>query len=154
MVDSFSIKYLSCFGKTGRGDGEFYVPRGITIDALGNVYVADLGNMRIQKFDSQGRFLMKFRVDGLPNAMAVDKNGSIYVADVRKDCVHKFDALGHLLMKYGKQSRFGSWRGSGDGEFDKPRSVHFDAVGNLYVVDSSNHRVQKFDTEGRQVLCT
>jgi hypothetical protein len=32
------------------------------VDAAGNIYVADTINDRIQKFDSNGKFLMKFGI--------------------------------------------------------------------------------------------
>ena len=37
--------------------------------------------------------------------------------------------------------------GSGDGQFNSPRDFAFDSGGNIYVVDTTNHRVQKFDSE-------
>lgn len=38
------------WGSRGAGDGQFYNPYGIAVDVGGNVYVADAGNHRIQKF--------------------------------------------------------------------------------------------------------
>jgi DNA-binding beta-propeller fold protein YncE/4-amino-4-deoxy-L-arabinose transferase-like glycosyltransferase len=38
------------WGRGGINDGEFSLPTGITVDAQGNVYVADTGNHRVQKF--------------------------------------------------------------------------------------------------------
>ncbi len=39
--------------------------------------------------------------------------------------------------------------GQGEGEFNLPRDLDFDAEGNLYVADSLNHRIQVFDLDGR-----
>ena len=44
--------FLTKWGSFGSGDGQFNEPDGVAIDASGNVYVADTGNNRIQKFDS------------------------------------------------------------------------------------------------------
>ena len=41
-------------------DGDFDIPKGVAVDAAGNVYVADRGNNRIQKFDSDGNLLAKW----------------------------------------------------------------------------------------------
>lgn len=41
-------------GMKGFGDGEFKDPRGVAVDSLGNVYVVDSGNHRVQKFSSFG----------------------------------------------------------------------------------------------------
>lgn len=49
--------------KIGRGDDEnysFYRLRGIDVDKEGNIYVADMSNYRIQKFDKTGKYLLTF----------------------------------------------------------------------------------------------
>ena len=85
MANILSVKHLSCFGKSGRKDGEFQLPCGITMDASKNVYIADAGNNRIQELDPQGKFLMKFgigkggwwRKEGKlshPTGTTIDKN--------------------------------------------------------------------------------
>jgi DNA-binding beta-propeller fold protein YncE len=42
--------YLMQWGSYGAGNGQFRNPYGVATDAAGNVYVADIGNHRIQKF--------------------------------------------------------------------------------------------------------
>ena len=42
--------YLTQWGSLGSGDGQFNYPTALATDAAGNVYVADTGNHRIQKF--------------------------------------------------------------------------------------------------------
>ncbi len=44
-------------------------------------------------------------------------------------------------------TKWGSY-GSGGGLFDKPSGVAVDGSGNVYVVDTYNHRVQKFTSDG------
>jgi streptogramin lyase len=43
--------------------------------------------------------------------------------------------------------KFGSY-GSGNGEFNLPQGVAVDSSGDIYVTDTSNHRIQKFDSSG------
>ncbi|WP_458434119.1 6-bladed beta-propeller, partial [Pseudomonas aeruginosa] len=51
-------KFLGQFGGAGATAGKFNSPAGIAIDrATGNIYVADSGNSRIQKFNSSGTYL-------------------------------------------------------------------------------------------------
>jgi hypothetical protein len=42
-------------------------------------------------------------------------------------------------------------QGTGDGQFDSPSGVATDSSGNLYVADTSNHRIQKFTSAGLYV---
>lgn len=42
--------------------------------------------------------------------------------------------------------------GSGNGQFNDPQAVEVDAAGNVWVVDSENHRIQKFDPDGDYLL--
>jgi len=46
-----------------------------------------------------------------------------------------------------------SWgsHGSGRGQLDEPRGIALDNTGGIYVVDSKNNRVQKFDTAGNVI---
>jgi NHL repeat len=44
-------------GLAGEGAGEFSLPWGLAVDGAGNVYVKEVGNKRVQKFDSAGRFV-------------------------------------------------------------------------------------------------
>jgi DNA-binding beta-propeller fold protein YncE len=49
------------FGKEGQGPGEFIYPVAVTKDAQENLYVAEYGsNDRMQKFTSDGRFILAF----------------------------------------------------------------------------------------------
>ena len=52
--------FVTEWGSYGRGDGQFRQPSGVASDALGNIYVADRNNQRIQKFDPHGEFLIEW----------------------------------------------------------------------------------------------
>jgi uncharacterized protein (TIGR03663 family) len=54
--------YISQFGKSGTGNGEFNEPVGIAVDQAGNIYVADTWNQRIQVFDPSFKFLRMWTV--------------------------------------------------------------------------------------------
>jgi sugar lactone lactonase YvrE len=118
----------------------------VAVDAVGNVYVADSYNDRIQKFDSDGTYLTQWGSPGSGDGefvelggVAVDAVGYVYVTDVHNHRIQKFDSDGTY------KTQWGSW-GSGDGEFKNPDGVAVDVSGNVYVVE--NHRIQKFDSDG------
>lgn len=92
-----SVRVVAKWGHQGTGDGQFTRSAGIAVDASGNVYVADMGNHRIQKFDSNGGFITKWGVSGIdqgkfssPIGIAVDVSGNVYVADMTNNNIQVF----------------------------------------------------------------
>jgi len=135
-------------GRTNAGDGRFQHPRGVAVDAHGNVYVADTGNDRIQKFTAGGTFLAKFGSTGtadgqfeIPDGVAVDGSGNVYVAEYGNNRIQKFSSSGAF------QAKFGGY-GTDDGQFNGCSGVTVDGNGNVYATDYYNDRVQKFSAEG------
>ena len=141
--------YISKFGSSGSGNGQFSFPRGVTIDSAGNIFVADQNNHRVQKFDSSGSYLSQFGSSGSGNGqftrtsgIDIDSAGNIFVTDSIQNRVQKFDSSGSYLSQFGSS-------GSGNGQFTSGTiGIKFDSAGNIFVVDVSNHRVQKFDSSG------
>ena len=93
------------------GPGQFKAPWGVTCDALGNVYVVDQGNHRIQKFDGNGTFLCAWgnrgKTEGqlnFPSGVAVDKEGAVYVVDSGNHRVIKYVPTDEELNR-GKEER-------------------------------------------------
>src|SRR5262249_31622942 len=92
--------FLTTWGSTGSGDGQFKVPQDVAVDASGNVFVTDTasgGNNRIQEFTNSGAFIRKWGClgsgDGLLNAslgLAVDGSENVFVADSENNRIQKF----------------------------------------------------------------
>ena len=57
QVLNSDLTYSYCFGSKGLCPGELNVPRGVTIDSDGMVYIADCDNNRVQKFTPEGEVL-------------------------------------------------------------------------------------------------
>ena len=83
-----------------------------------------------------------------PRGVALAPDGSVYVADSRNNRIEKFDATGKLLLTWGT---FGSLdaKTADPGTFNEPWGVAVGADGSVYVTDTWNHRVQKFDANGQ-----
>ena len=143
--------FLLRFGTHGLDDGQFNVPSGIAVGSNGNVYVADLYNHRVQKFDSNGSFISEFGSFGhddgqldTPYKVAVDNDSNVYVI-CRNGVIQKFTSSGGFILKFGSL-------GKEEGQLDGPSSIAIDNNGDLYIVDTNNDRVQKFTSNGNFIL--
>ncbi len=142
-------------------EGKPPVPLGIAIDSLGNAYVTDDANNRVQKFDKNGNLITQWGRTGIrkwsdkdqsgvseeegrfyhPRGVAVNSNGDVYVVDSGNNRIQKFDSTGRFLIQWGSP-------GTGSGKFRKPAGVAVDSRGYVYVVDAGNNRIQKFNSNG------
>lgn len=147
----FTVSWMqvcNVWGTNGKGNGQFNLPGGIDVDSAGNIYVADSGNDRVQKFAGDGTFLAQWGAFGSgtgqffsPKGVAVDSFGNVYIADNGNHRIQKFMSDGAFLAQWGG-------KGSGNGQFNYPTDVAVDSAGHVYVVDSENHRIQKFESDG------
>ncbi|MEX2313222.1 MAG: HYR domain-containing protein [Nitrosopumilaceae archaeon] len=145
---SSSHPFILAWGESGIGkSGFFSFPQNIAIDDLGNVYVTDLGNMRVQKFNNDGEFLKSWGSSGTgsgqfhsPAGIAVF-NGTVFVVDTQLHNVQKFDLNGKFLSKWGAE-------GKEQGQFLLPNGIAVSPDGEIYVVDTGNQRIQKFTPNG------
>ena len=80
---------------------------------------------------------------GRPWGVATDGNGRIIVTHPQLHKVSVFSS------SWQQQFSIGSRLGEKHGQFDTPRGVATDCHGNIYIADSCNNRVQKFDKNGK-----
>jgi len=132
------LPFISMWGNVGSGDGQIQDAIKISVTADGDVYVAELGNNRIQQFTSTGAFVRTWAV---PDSwgVAVSPSGFVYVGT--RYAIHKYTATGIY------QGGWGSL-GSGPGQFHFIQDVAVDADENVYAADLANHRIQKFTADG------
>ena len=84
---------------------------------------------------------------GRPWGVATDVDGRNIVTHPQ---LHKVSVF---TSSWQQQFSIGSRLGEQQGQFDTPRGVATDCYGNIYIADSCNNRVQKFDKNG-QFICS
>ena len=143
----------------------FNYPQAITVDASGNVYVADTDNHTIRKLALVGTNWVVSTIAGLagnrgsadgmgstarfcyPTGITVGRGGILYVADELNHIIRKLTPEGHNWEVSTIAGLAGN-RGSADGtnntsRFNYPEGVAVDSANNVYVTDQANHTIRK-----------
>ncbi len=153
-----------------------YLPLNLTVDASGNVYVADTNNFRIRKVDTSGNTstfagngIRGYTNDGMaasnaelyfPAALAFDSSGNLYVADYGNHTVRKIavttsssgvSTSGNITTVAGN----GTFGYSGDGgaatsaTLGNPVSLAIDSANNIYIGDIYSNTIRKITADGK-----
>jgi len=130
-------RYITAWGKKGKGPGEFNLPHSVAVDKQGRVYVGDRENRRLQVFDGNGKFLEEWTHVGSPWGLDLQPDQTLFIADGYNDRVLKVDLTGKVLGAFGGNGRM-------PGEMNFVHHLEVDSAGNIYVGEIKNQRVQKF----------
>ncbi len=140
----------------------FRSPTGVSVDGVGNVYVADQDNHRIRKVTSSGVVSTiagngySGYADGIgsvaqfysPTGIAVDGEGNVYVADQGNHRIRKITTSGVVSTLAGS-GKAGYADGAGiNAQFNAPFGIAVDGGGNVFVADQGNHRIRKITPSG------
>ena len=157
---------------TYAGDGgaatnaSLYYPSCVTVDSVGNLYIADEENNRVRKVSTNG-IISTFAGNGgygftgdgsaatnatfdYPTGVAVDSRGDLFIADSDNYRVREVGTNGIITTVAGN----GSSTYAGDGgaatnaSLVYPYGVAVDNLGNLYIADEANDRIRMVATNG------
>jgi hypothetical protein len=164
-------------GTTGSGAGQFSAsgPYGIAIDPAGDIYALDRDNFRVQKFDSDGNFLLAFG-----DEVNETTGGDVCTADSGHVCGQgaqgegdgqltwmngNYLAVGPAGTVFVGQPKGAIQAFEADGSFKEKivledeldgrevTSLAIDAAGNFYVVaEPDREHIYKFDPSGALLM--
>jgi len=167
--DGFVSTLAGSPGVSGSSNGtnstaRFYEPEALTVDRLGNIYVADTWNHTIRKVTPNGVVTTIAGSPGSfgntdatgssarfyePGGITADGSGNLYVADTGNNTIREVTSAGAVITIAGFAGTFGSADGNGtNASFYAPQGIAMDGVGNLYVADSLNNTVRKINLLG------
>jgi hypothetical protein len=161
-------------GTPGTADGSgttarFDQPTDVTVDASGNVYVADYTNETIRKLTLSGTSWMVTTIAGSPTVSGTADgtgtsalfhspngigggSGNLYVADQMNETIRELTPSGTnwvVSTLAGDPAVSGSADGTGtNARFDYPLGVTASEDGNLYVADEENYTIRRLSLSG------
>ena len=137
-------------------------PQGLTLDSSENLYIADNGNARVRRVDTNGIITTiagggADTNDNIPatsasiavNGVKFDSKGNLYL--FASSVIRKIDTNGIITTLAGKFAHYGF---SGDGGpatnaiLFVSYGIAFDVNDNLFFADNGNHRIRRIDTNG------
>lgn len=147
------IRYIETIGRTGQGAGEFRTPLGIAIDEEGRIYIADAGNNRVQVVDDAGNYIIEFGSRGWQTgefdhptdiALSFQRRYRLYVADTGNNRVQYCNFVDRIFYPLSESVD--------DVLLDRPEGIGIGRNGEVYVVDTGNHRWIEFNVAGVPVV--
>ena len=147
-------RFVTAWGSEGNGDDQFSALHAIALDSADNVYAADTGNHRVQKFESNGAFITKWGKENnaegtgtvsssFPEGIAVAVTDTVFVSDHNNARVQTFDLDG---------VHQDTWPAAVNGSPFTPGAIAVDSASNAFVVDQASNHTVKFDSNGAFVV--
>ena len=139
-------------------------PRAVAIDRAGNVYVLERGGHALRVVDPQGKIrtvagtgkagntgdggpALKATLNG-PKHLCIDRDGSVIIADTANHVIRRYTPADGKIVRLAGTGKKGASGNGGDPltvSFNEPHGVTIAPDGTLYIVDSNNGRVFRWE---------
>ncbi len=144
-----------------RAEGVLRFPEAVALDGQGDLYVADQLSYVVQKFTIGGVFETQWGSYGAGpgqfgpiGGLATDAQGNVYVVDSEHNRIEKFTSSGSFIMSWGHTGvALGDFHFFSSKDPSQPPGGGIAVSGNyVYVADSGNNRIERFNLEGGEPL--
>ena len=138
-------------------------PRGIVVDAAGDLFIADYSNNRVREVNALthvittvvGTGIAGYSGDGSqataaslngPFGVTLDAAGDLFIGDLNNNRIREVNAVTHIITTVvgnGTASYSGDGSQATAASVNSPYGIALDAAGDLFIVDSYNQRVRE-----------
>jgi len=149
----------------------FNLPHEIRFDKKGDLYIVDMTNNAVRKVDMKTGVITTFAGTGKPgysgdggpakdaqfkqpHSIQFDPAGDLYICDIGNNVIRKVDMKSGIISTFAGTGKAGP---TPDGApiagtpLNGPRSMDFDAQGNLWLVTREGNQVFKFDLKAGKI---
>jgi sugar lactone lactonase YvrE len=140
-------KFIKAWGKLGSAPGEFRTPHALAFDSRGRLFVSDRGNVRLQIFDQDGKFLAEWKQFSRISGIHIDKDDTLYAIDSESSATsHPGWKKGVRIgsAKDGKVRFFIPGHQTATPEGAAGEGVTVDAAGNVYGAEVTVRGLTKY----------
>jgi streptogramin lyase len=165
-------------GKKGySGDGgpareaSFNLPHELQFDRAGNVYIADMQNHAVRRIDAKTQIMTTIAGNGQPgysgdggpaakaqlnqpHSIQFGPDGSLYICDIGNNVIRRIDPATGQISTFAGTGKAGPTPDNSPiagTPLAGPRSLDFDAAGNLWLVTRAGNQVLKFDLRAGKI---
>jgi sugar lactone lactonase YvrE len=140
------------------------LPTALSVDAAGNLFIADTANHRIRKVTAAGVIstvagtgVEGFSGDGgpateagidSPHGLAVDTAGNLYLSDTGNGRIRRVAAATGILTTVAGGGVLGDGAAATSAAIALPRGITLDAAGNLYLAEAGSQRIRRIAVDG------
>ena len=117
-------------------------PKGLAVDIMGNIYIADPGNETLEEWIATSQTLTNLVTSGLnePEGVAVDNLGDVYIADPGNDAIEEWNVTNQMLTTLAASG------------LTRPTGVTVDSLGNVYVADAGDNAIEEWSVPNQAMM--